>query len=353
MQFAKLVNEDRYVNAAEFLKCGQKENIALVCPQCLQVVILKAGGQNKPHFSHLNQRQANFKSESDQHRNNKKYIFHELIKENIEANMEVRLTSGERRADILVSSNSQQAAAIELQYALINHHEIEQREIDYGGHQIFVVWLLGKSSQHYEFNRLHLQRLMPFLGFHQTLGFYLPYWDEQNKRVLLIQVDGFAQVKKQYILSIADYLAIYVTYNLQINNKILDLLLPDHKLVMTPIKDISHLRQIILKKPNKQEAALIDWLRRCRYSLWELPNSIHSYQQESLLYVEPLWIIMAYYVVIKHSQPNSDAKIIFEELASLITPRNNKNISQQLIINWLQISMNYVVMDKMIVASIL
>lgn len=344
MQFAKIINQEKPVYAEDFAKLihqgyPQSARLKLVCPQCGKPVIFRHGKHMKPHFSHsapAAERPVNFKTESDLHKNNKEIIRSKFDDSTISAETEIPLPTGERRADILLTEvKSSKQTALELQYSLISEKEKQQREADYKKNGIQVIWLLGSQSKNYQYSPAFLQRMLPFVRLHDLFGFYLPFWDENNQKVMLRQLDWYGEVKCEILLSIIDYYELYPQNPLTLDDA-LAIARPKSLHISKQTFDVERHIQSIIKKPNKKEYRLLDYLRKNMVGLTELPKQIFNHQQSCLFIEEPLWILMAYYVTIKYRFPDMSHQSIKHMLMSSIIPRQSTVIMNDLVFFWLE-----------------
>ncbi|MGV3466747.1 MAG: competence protein CoiA [Heyndrickxia sp.] len=127
-----------------------KKKVLFYCPICKEPVILKAGTQKIPHFSHRKTSNCTFTSEPEsiQHMQGKADLYLWLLKQGFTVHLERYLPKIKQRPDILVNRNGQWFA-IEYQCSPISLKTLIHRTNGYATHRIKSIWVLGGYPFHH------------------------------------------------------------------------------------------------------------------------------------------------------------------------------------------------------------
>ncbi|KQL54978.1 hypothetical protein AN964_16695 [Heyndrickxia shackletonii] len=121
-----------------------KKKVQFYCPVCQEPVILRAGSQKIPHFSH--QKSSNCASisepESLRHMQGKKDLYLWLVNQRFKVYLERYLPRLKQRPDILFNKNGKWFA-VEYQCSPISIKLLTQRTNGYAKHHISPIWIMG------------------------------------------------------------------------------------------------------------------------------------------------------------------------------------------------------------------
>lgn len=114
------------------------------CPQCKGLLVFKPGRKVVSHFAHKPPTDCTWaRGETRAHLEAKLLIAEVLKARGVRAEIEwiVQGLAGDRRADVMVWSPTQQRLAIELQHTSIGLDELERRAFSYVAHEVAQLWV--------------------------------------------------------------------------------------------------------------------------------------------------------------------------------------------------------------------
>lgn len=162
-----------------------KKNAQFYCPVCKERVILKAGSQKIPHFSH--QKSSNCASisepESIQHMQGKRDLYLWLVNQRFEVHLEKYLPAIKQRPDILLNRNGQWFA-VEYQCSPISLTLLIQRTNGYKAQHISPIWILGgypfqnRKAAYFHLSDFQWSFIQASEAFGLTLFSYTPHSQE-------------------------------------------------------------------------------------------------------------------------------------------------------------------------------
>lgn len=355
MKFAQR-KDGSFVYAVDIANNGvfdEKLQNTLFCPYCKQAVFLKMGKETIAHFAHYasNNDQHNHINESDIHYSQKIGIYDQLKVKQIEGQLEYEIESRLRRADIFVGRQPgvTHELTIELQYSPISSEAVFKREEDYQKVGVRVLWLLGYQSNYQQIFKAkdskvkasHLNTVRPFLKYQYDLGFYLPFWQEEFERVLLLSIDLYGRPVKQTRLSIGRYIDHFnQNFEAETGDFLANLILQkDTPVKSLPPKNITNSITKILVNPTKSQQNILSFLYQNQMYLQDFPHGIFAYQNRSIFARVADWQIVIVYLVVKANYDDkSDQEVLndlFHQLTNLQFLVNHPLFTKEIILSWL------------------
>lgn len=309
-------SEGSYIRASDIATLGSvhaRKN--LYCPHCKQAVFFKMGPHTRPHFAHFNQSADHIgKGESDLHQQAKIAIAHQLELAGIPCHIEYSIEDKMRRADIFINQQTgiHQHLTIEIQYSPLSAQSVYAREADYAKHGIAVVWLLGYQSDYASIFKnskgVHpkssvINRLRPFIIHMPAFGFCLPFWYEDEEKVLLLNLDIYGKPMRKIIMKIAKYLYYFCV---QPAPEKVAYLAIQIETISKPIKQ-NRFIQTLLVSPNQFEKRILDFLYvRGRY-IQHINPKIFNYRGQTVFTKHVDWhLLVIYQVLTDQGMPLSD-----------------------------------------------
>lgn len=121
-----------------------KNNTTFFCAHCKEIVILKNGMINTPHFAHKHNTacsQSFSEGETEDHLKGKLDLYNFFRREKVQVQLEAYIPSIQQRPDILIQSN-EKLIAIEFQCSKLSPSAIKNRSIGYQKQSIIPFWIL-------------------------------------------------------------------------------------------------------------------------------------------------------------------------------------------------------------------
>ncbi|WP_073198632.1 competence protein CoiA [Gracilibacillus kekensis] len=173
------------------------------CPSCKELVIIKAGVKNTPHFAHKAKSECIHSGESSYHENGKKDLYEWLKKQGYQVDLEYFLPNINQRPDLFLQIGEKQIA-IEYQCASISREEVRMRTKGYQSRGIIPIWILGANK----LKRIDQHSLKirtnehPFFHqFHPSYPLSIFYYCSNTKRMIVYQdITFFTRTKTFGIL---------------------------------------------------------------------------------------------------------------------------------------------------------
>jgi len=158
-----------------------KKKVLFYCPVCRERVILKAGSQKIPHFSHQKSSKCTYISEPEsiQHMLGKADLYFWLLNQGYKVHLERFLPKLNQRPDILVKRNGQWFA-IEYQCSPISLKTLNSRTNGYETHHIKPIWIIGgypfqnRKGGYFQLNDFYWSFIQASETFGLTLLSYTP-----------------------------------------------------------------------------------------------------------------------------------------------------------------------------------
>lgn len=290
------------------------------CPRCQKEVLWVKRSGARPYFRHGVESKVDPR-ESAWHQKSKASICGALRETGYLAACEVVVGAGagERRADVYVPME-EGYLAIELQYSYLAWPDVRKREGDHQKAGGAVLWLLAQKASPLAYKSQRLNRLAPFLSYQPEIGFFLPYYEAAARRVELWQLDPFGAVEKRLALSLSNYLHYFSAKQ---KGQACRLTWPvTHRApIKPPVPALTRQarERLLLRlrlRPNQAENRLLKHCYEASYPLQQFPTPLLLEKRALLLYEEPLWVALAYVLLLKEQGEKAPSS-----LATYLTPR--------------------------------
>lgn len=159
-------------------------NESFYCPECKNILQIRAGPKVTPHFAHLPKSECS-RRESIEHETGKWDLYQWFLKQGYCTELERYVPEIKQRPDIFISLPDKNIA-IEYQCAKIPLKEIEKRTTAYLSRDIFPLWILGSNhfKQKNSFTLCTSAFIQSFL-YHFNNSFFLYFFNAKTKHICI------------------------------------------------------------------------------------------------------------------------------------------------------------------------
>lgn len=265
------------------------------CPECHDLVIVRAGPHVTPHFAHYHTSHCTFSTngETDDHRNAKLLLYQWLRDQQINAKLEFFIPEINQRPDIFFSYK-QKLFVFEFQYSLTDLTSIQKRNEGYRKNGIIPIWFLdirllkSLSTNVLQLNDWTLQFMHQFS--HQlptTLYFY-----DVNNNCLTTITDIHLINRRRAIASFTEKKLSQLTFRKIFSNKRLD----KQALFKVWHKEKRNFRLAAYQVYGK-ELKWRKWLYQRRQFIDYLPSIIHLPIPNQHFFNVPPWYWQSHFII--------------------------------------------------------
>lgn len=265
-----------------------REHEQFFCPDCGERVIVRAGPKTTPHFAHQRHSACSLLEggESAYHEAGKIALYHWLLRQRIDCDVEKYLSKTKQRADVYATINGR-AFALEFQCTKISLRQIKTRHARYLSTQTTPIWILDERLlRTYTATTLHVNTFMlSFLHYlKHNQGVFLYFLCPNKERLTIVQ-DIILTSQRRAIAHIRSYHLQTLSFKTLFSRKTVT----NEQIATVWHNEKKRLRLSRMNYAGK-ELKWRNWLYERKFFIETLPSIIHMPTRYNFIFSVPPWI---------------------------------------------------------------